>query len=412
MRSTRAGSTDGRPSERGAVLIQVGVALLALCAFTAFVVDQGVMWISRAQAQNAADAAALAGATSLAFDDAADLTRARAAAAATGRLNPLWGQAADVDQAADITVGTCPASAPGLPDTCVRANIYRNQQKHPLPTAFAQLASVTQQGVKAMAIAQAAIASSVTCLKPWALIDKWNEVKPGPSGWHSGLDGFAPSTFDRYKFQGSNITLLTPPPLDSYTAPTSSSTGTGFTVANDYGKQLALKAGKSNDTTFPAGWFMPLDVGSGNKDFKGTIKGCADTTYTIGDNLSINSQPGNKQSATKDAVLTDGDSLINQDPNAVWDPTLNGGKGGVRNSAYPISPRVVPVPLIDVDAYIQGIPTGKTTVRIANIIGVFVAGVDSNDNVRVWIMSYPGVPTAGATLTGNSAFLKTVLLVR
>ena len=48
--------------DRGAIIIHVAFALLALLAFSAFVVDMGVMWVSRRQAQNAADAGALAGA--------------------------------------------------------------------------------------------------------------------------------------------------------------------------------------------------------------------------------------------------------------------------------------------------------------------------------------------------------------
>ena len=37
-----------------------------------FVVDHGVMWIARAQAQNSADAGALAGAVTRGFDDFAN----------------------------------------------------------------------------------------------------------------------------------------------------------------------------------------------------------------------------------------------------------------------------------------------------------------------------------------------------
>ncbi|MGH9197813.1 MAG: pilus assembly protein TadG-related protein, partial [Acidimicrobiia bacterium] len=48
------------------------MGLLAVTAFSAFVVDYGVLWVGRRQAQNAADAAARAGAVSLAFDDATD----------------------------------------------------------------------------------------------------------------------------------------------------------------------------------------------------------------------------------------------------------------------------------------------------------------------------------------------------
>ena len=67
-------------SERGAVLVQVAIALVGLMALSAFVIDYGVLWASRRQAQNAADAAAMAGAISMAFVDMNDQALARQAA--------------------------------------------------------------------------------------------------------------------------------------------------------------------------------------------------------------------------------------------------------------------------------------------------------------------------------------------
>ena len=55
-------------SDRGAVLVHVALAMLVLIAFSALAIDYGALLVSRSQAQNAADAAALAGASSLAFD--------------------------------------------------------------------------------------------------------------------------------------------------------------------------------------------------------------------------------------------------------------------------------------------------------------------------------------------------------
>ena len=52
-------------NERGAVLILVAVAVFALVAFSAIVVDYGILWASRGQAQTSADAGALAGAISI-----------------------------------------------------------------------------------------------------------------------------------------------------------------------------------------------------------------------------------------------------------------------------------------------------------------------------------------------------------
>ena len=65
--------------DRGAIIIHVAFALMALLAFTAFVFDYGVMWVARRQAQNVADAAALAGAVSLIRDGGSE-DKARASA--------------------------------------------------------------------------------------------------------------------------------------------------------------------------------------------------------------------------------------------------------------------------------------------------------------------------------------------
>ena len=56
-------------AQEGAIFVQVGIALFVLMGFSVFVLDYGVMWIARAQAQNAADAGALAGAVARGFDD-------------------------------------------------------------------------------------------------------------------------------------------------------------------------------------------------------------------------------------------------------------------------------------------------------------------------------------------------------
>src|SRR4051812_30644407 len=121
-------------SERGAVLIHTGIAMIGLMAFSALSIDYGILWTSRRQAQNAADAAALAGAVSLAFVDRNDMTRARRAAEAAGEVNVIWGQAPNIDPDADITIGTCPPGITNAIDLCVRVNVYRNQGRDPLPT--------------------------------------------------------------------------------------------------------------------------------------------------------------------------------------------------------------------------------------------------------------------------------------
>ena len=90
-----------RHSERGAVAIHVAIGMVVLIAFLSFVVDYGVMWVGRRQAQNAADAGALAGAVAMAFDpngwtDRSDTGPGRAAAQQVALSNFIWGEAPSV----------------------------------------------------------------------------------------------------------------------------------------------------------------------------------------------------------------------------------------------------------------------------------------------------------------------------
>src|SRR5580765_189608 len=59
----------GAGSERGIALIMVAIQILVLTALSAFVLDYGMLWLGRRQAQNAADAGALSGALARGYDD-------------------------------------------------------------------------------------------------------------------------------------------------------------------------------------------------------------------------------------------------------------------------------------------------------------------------------------------------------
>ena len=111
--------------ERGAVLVHVAVAMLGFLGFSALVIDYGIMWSSRRQAQNAADAAALAAAISMAFDAPGDYDRARATAKRVGETHKIFGLAPTIDQGSgsnaditqDISFPPCPPGTPGPTDT-------------------------------------------------------------------------------------------------------------------------------------------------------------------------------------------------------------------------------------------------------------------------------------------------------
>src|SRR6185503_20591612 len=169
-------------SERGAVLIHVAIGIAVMIGFLTFVVDYGVMWVGRGQAQNAADAGALAGAVAMAFDangwtDRTPTGPARTAARQMAVTNWVMGQAPNVVMASDVyftgaPADMCPADANGN-TPCIRVDVYRNQARgNPLPSIFGQAFGIAPYGVRATATARVAIADSSNCMKPWAIPDK------------------------------------------------------------------------------------------------------------------------------------------------------------------------------------------------------------------------------------------------
>ncbi len=420
----RTASDSG--SEHGAILVHVAFALLALFAFTAMVIDYGVFWESRRQAQNAADAGALAGAIALAFDNRTNFTTSGPAvqsAVSTAQSNLVWGSAPSVVPATDVQIlsgtGVCPP--PNVDGTCIRVDAYRTLARgNALPTFFGSLVGLTSQDVRATATAQVMAADSTDCLKPWGVIDRWQENWPKPVVPYNFN-----STFDKYFDKGRNAGQVDPSivPPDLYVPPSTTSFGTGFrpfnadgTFSPDYGLQIQLKVGSQTDFDFAAGWFAALAItdSRGGKDYKNNIKHCIGVTYGIGDDLEISTEPGEKVGPTRQGVADDADSLVRQDSGAYWDPSLNNGRGGVAGSAFPQSPRVVAIPLVNPDMMAQFNNNGRTTVPIANIAGFFVERYDTSSKAVIGrLVTMPGKLTGGPSPVGGpSAFLQTVALVR
>ena len=107
------------------MLIQVAVAMLALLALSAFVFDYGVMWASRGQAQNAADAGALAGAHRRSRSTAGrDAARRAATALATAAI----GLGQDPDRHGRChRDGAAARPAPGnTPTGCVKVDVSQS----------------------------------------------------------------------------------------------------------------------------------------------------------------------------------------------------------------------------------------------------------------------------------------------
>lgn len=422
--------------ERGSVLIQVAVAMLALLALAAFVFDYGVMWVSRGQAQNAADAGALSGAVSLAFNSPTDQGAARARAIAMAKDNQVWKAAPSVVDA-DVTFPACPPGIPGPQDNCVKVNVFRNQARgNPLPTFFGRLAGVMNQGAVATATAQVVSGDSTACLRPWAVLDRWQEF--GPEG-----PGLLPtSTYDKYSTgQGNN-----PPPEADVYIPPSQGGGTGYKLPADRGRQFAIKMGPTGGSEISSGWFRTLDLPRadttqlGNNTVQSNILTCngLPSSFASPDTVCPASIPNNwtdtaywaargcyrvQTGATVGSTRNSIEALIAKDPSARWS---NGDISGSSFDPPASSPRVVPVGVMDIDWYLSKDPSGNNGVlRMVNIFGFFIEGMGNVDrntgaitlaangqSVIGRVMTLPATAVGNATLPGNASFLVTVRLVR
>jgi hypothetical protein len=351
--------------DRGAVLIYVAIALLAVTAVSMLVIDFGVFWVSRRQAQNSADAAAHAGALALAFEPAGSrVNSATQAALAVAQRNKVWGEAPSVTSVGDITFpNPCWFNKADVTEMCVRVAVYRDSgHQNPLPTFFGRLAEVTDQGIQATATAEVMPGNTTRCMKPWAIPDI----------------GFLVD--DKLGTQR----LLIPPPNPN--------------------QQLVFRA-------------VALKC-SGNPCYQAAIPACVNTPVSIGDTLGYASGgaantvdlPSHKQGVN---------DLMALDPNATFNTvTKKVEHSCVGNAGVPWtcgvnvppglveSPRVVSIPAYDVSQ------PGTTVVK--NILGVFVAGMNASSGIITvnFITKTGELDLTRTKVSLASAFTRTVLFVR
>ena len=289
----------------------------------------GSCWSGRGQAQNAADAGALAGAVAMAFDangwtDRTPTGPARAAALQMALRTSSGAQAPDVDVATDVFFTGQPAAMcpPGCqrPTPCIRVDVYRNQARgNPLPALFGL----------AFGLAQPGRPRDRDRARGRGQRERLHEAV-GDSRQMAGQlrrDGA-----DRARQHvdaattPSRLTTSEGKPgrrfesADVYTPPSASSPGTGFTVAADLGSMVTLKAGSPQDVDCARlcssrfGCRVYGGISAGGNDYRDNIATATVSPIPIG--TTLQSENGNMIGPTAQGV----DDLIALDPNADWDP--------------------------------------------------------------------------------------------
>lgn len=347
--------------EQGMSFVYVGLGFLAFMTATTLSIDIGMWMTARSQAQNAADAGALAGAVALGFNDFNDRSTTGPAvqsAISTAVTNNVIAEPPSV-KPEDVSF---PNDAAGRP-TRVKVNAFRTADRNnPVKTMMASMFGLKTVDIGATATAEASPATAATCVKPFMIPDRWKEA--------SGTFNPMTSTFNMYDNKGN---LLPSGSRDTYVPPTNKANMTGYDAVKDKGMQLILRAGTGNniEPSMYFSWKMPGDD-IGGDFYRNNISGCNQTLVPLTDKpYYLIQEPGDMSGPTKQGI----DDLIAKDPDAVWNDSCK----CIERSKFGTSPRVTPIPLYDPAYYATGKASGRNAdFKLANILGFFVEKRDGN----------------------------------
>lgn len=371
--------------ERGMSLVFVGVGFMAFLAATTLAIDVGMFATARSQAQNSADAGALAGAVALYFDDYDDRSTngpAKQNAMVAARANQVIGAQVSVTPP-DVTF---PLGPTGL-NNRVKVRVFRNDERgNPVGTLMGQYFGVTDVNIQAEATAEASPANAMTCVKPFTIPDKWIERQTPP--WD------ADDTFDMVDNKGNPLSNP-----DQY-IPADQPGYTGYNPERDKGIELMIRSGTGNNV-FPSFYFSYAIGGiSGGSEYRWNIANCNTTMMGWGDLMEA--EPGNMVGPTTQGV----DDLIAKDPSAYWDTNYNKAV-----STMSPSPRVVAIPLYDPVYYDTGKQNGRNAdLKVANYLGFFITGRSGN-NIYGRITPISGLVKGNGGPAPTGAFPKAIRLV-
>jgi Flp pilus assembly protein TadG len=405
MRGSRRDPGFGR---RGSVLVFAALALVALMAAAALAIDLGMLLDTRQDAQRAADAAALAGASAFLGGNAtAAIPVARNEALKTAGANYVRGVKIDTLGAANGSTGVTTYTANEavvsiFPATYrVRVRIRRAA----VTTWFAKVFGKTSIPIAAWATAEASSAGGATCVRPFALPDIWressasqdvnqNHVWESNEGWQ-----FQPGAGDTYEAYDP--------------ANPNSPTGTGYGsiirngtgVYDDYGTSIVIKYQNPQNTPTGPGFFYPFRIGTSNggNDYRNNINSCNPATTFVG--TGYTPETGDLVGPTMQGIT----DLTNSDPNATWVPpayvgnVLQPGTGivtGSNQTNWLDSPRVIKVALFDPNQIAS--QHGNTPIIFNNIALLFLQGIQGNGPNRTVVARflYYAKGNGGGPVTG------------
>jgi hypothetical protein len=415
----------------------LAVFLVGLLAMAALAVDLGMAFAARAEAQRAADSAALAGGSAF-LDYLAHEAEPHARDRAYEYALMQTIQGVDVDSS-EVTVQVIPDS--------MKVRVWINRDG--LDTWFAKVLGIDFIDVGAMAAARASGADEATCVKPWAIPDIWDEPNvygddnnpedPDNETWDEGEewvwgdddgdgDGVGDEYYERWDPESPGNDDAT-----GYGSDHRDPTSPEGRIA-DYGLKLKIKVTDpqaaeqiNSGQFFP--WRMPEDetrlncagtrgVGgtTGASVYEANICNCNTNDIVLAtgepgdeDVIGYDTENGNMVGPTFSAVS----DLLSADPGAYWDDDYNNvlgcndcpalgteGYNPYEDKSWLQSPRVIKVALFDPA---EATKSGLINIKFNNIAMVFLERQDTrHDPVEARFLYFAAGSGAGDEYVGST----------
>jgi len=374
-------------TQRGSVSVIVALSLIVLAGMAAFAVDYGFLHYKRSQLQTSADAAAMAGASSLlTFGD--NLQQVTATAVDYGQRNLYSDDSAGMALTGqDVTFYNSQAPTIQTNDNVdqVEVTVGRTAERgNPVALFLGPILGKDFADVTATARASLFCSKSTKCLKPLS--------PPAKFTWDDSCD-------EDKKLNGNGL-------LDYESACELGSVDVLGYDESDLGTQITLKQSDNVDNAVN-GHFNPVDFPASNKgdpisgaaayrvNLTNSCDGSNDNSVEAGDTLQV--EPGNMVGPTNQGLA----DLMSEDPGAYWDSATNSIKGSSFTDPLD-SPRVALIPFYDPSIYQ---PSGRNDVQVYQLGAVFIESVSNKGEVTGrFIRAMADSPESGGGQCDTASF--------
>jgi hypothetical protein len=381
-------------NRRGVSLVLAAVSMTAIIGVGAIAVDLGMLLRARADAQRAAEAGALAGAS--AFLDF-NPNSANIVAEAKQRAEQFA-------EANAVLLSPITALEDSVQVITSEQKVRVWVRRAAVGTWFAKIFGENSVGIEARAAAAVTQVGGTNCVAPFMLPDIWNENsnqdKNPKNRWEDNNETW---TFDPN--QGDTYAPFNPQSQGTNQTGFGSNWRNGFPVngnayTGDLGRQMTISRDRNGRDLNTYHLWTFEDANNGNKDLEDRMDSdCASEqsqrTVSVGEEYEY--IPGNRNGLK---IPQEMQERINGDPTARWDTQRNevvsSNSPDWRNSS-----RVMKVALFDPNQLASLSPQGSATVEFNNVALFFIESADNNDNITGRFLYYVSGESTGGGPTAS-----------